>query len=239
MYDVLNVPASCIVDNVIYKKLFYENADLSAADKKLFSEGIEKITWRYSLKPDNCFVKPYKDAAREYGEVELIEVALTRQAGERRIAEIIMRTIPYPMLLVLQCENQTQLWAAHQRSSQNDSEKNVLEEPVCTGWMGSAEFGALREELDIRTLRHGNFYELYSDLVDRISIHNAQCIIHNCENLTGEQARELLAKRQATEAKIAALRAELKKETQFNRKVEINMEIKRLEATCHAESEKA
>ena len=45
----------------------------------------------------------------------------------------------------------------------------------------------------------------------------------------GEQARELLARRQATEAKIAALRAELKRETQFNRKVEINMEIKRLE----------
>jgi hypothetical protein len=60
-------------------------------------------------------------------------------------------------------------------------------------------------------------------------MHNSQCIIHNCENLTGEQARELLAKRQATEAKIAALRAELKRETQFNRKVEINMEIKILE----------
>lgn len=229
MYDALHIPAACKVDNVIYKKLFYENGVLSAADKKLFSEGIEKITWRYSLKPDNCFVKSYKDAAREYGEVELIEVALTRQAGERRIAEIIMRTIPYPMLLVLQCENQAQLWAAHQRSSQNDSEKNVLEEPVCTGWMDSAEFEALRAELDFRTLRHGNFYELYSDLVDRISIHNAQCIIHNCENLTGEQARQLLAKQQATEAKIAALRAELKRETQFNRKVEINMEIKRLE----------
>ncbi|WP_243112909.1 DUF4391 domain-containing protein [Caproiciproducens galactitolivorans] len=236
MYDALHIPAACKVDNVIYKKLFYENGVLSAADKKLFSEGIDKITWRYSLKPDNCFVKPYKDATREYGEVELIEVALTRQAGERRIAEIIMRTIPYPMLLVLQCENQTQLWAAHQRSSQNDSEKNVLEEPVCTGWMDSAEFGELSVELDFQTLRHGNFYELYSDLVDRISIHNArelmhnsQCIIHNCENLTGEQARELLAKRQATEAKIAALRAELKRETQFNRKVEINMEIKILE----------
>lgn len=229
MYENLHIPAACKVDNVIYKKLFYENGVLSAADKKLFSEGIDKITWRYSLKPDNCFVKPYRDATREYGEVELIEVVLTRQAGERRIAEIIMRTIPYPMLLVLQCESRTQLWAAHQRSSQNDSEKNVLEEPVCTEWMDSAEFGALRAELDFQTLRHGNFYELYSDLVDRISIHNAQFIIHNCENLTGEQARELLARRQATEAKIAALRAELKRETQFNRKVEINMEIKRLE----------
>ena len=228
MYDVLNVPAACIVDNLIYKKLFYENADLSAADKKLFAENINKITWRYSLKPENCFVKPYKDEVREYGEVEIIETALTRQAGEKRIAEIIMHTIPYPMFLVLKYEESAQLWAAHQRSSQNDSEKNVLEEPVCTAWLDSAELEKLSAALDFQKLRNGNFYELYSDMVDGISMFNA----HQSGMVAvadGDEARALLAQRQATEAKIAALRAELKKETQFNRKVELNMEIKRLE----------
>ena len=228
MYDVLNIPAACKVDNVIYKKLFYENADLSAADKKLFTENIEKITWRYSLKPESCFVRPYKDEVREYGEVEIIETALARQAGEKRIAEMIMRTIPYPMLLVLQCENQVQLWAAHQRSSQNDSEKNVLEELACTAWLDSTELEKLSVALDFQKLRNGNFYELYSDMVDGISVFNA----HQsgmAEVADGDEARALLAQRQATEAKIAALRAELKKETQFNRKVELNMEIKRLE----------
>ena len=44
-----------------------------------------------------------------------------------------------------------------------------------------------------------------------------------------EEARRLLAQQEQREAKIAALRVELKKETQFNRKVELNMEIKRLE----------
>jgi hypothetical protein len=228
MYDALNIPAACKVDNVIYKKLFYENADLSAADKKLFAENINKITWRYSLKPENCFVKPYKDEVREYGEVEIIETALTRQAGEKRIAEIIMHTIPYPMFLVLKYEESAQLWAAHQRSSQNDSEKNVLEEPVCTAWLDSAELEKLSAALDFQKLRNGNFYELYSDMVDGISVFNA----HQsgmAEVADGDEARALLAQRQATESKIAALRAELKKETQFNRKVELNMEIKRLE----------
>jgi len=228
MYGALNIPATCKVDNVIYKKLFYENADLSAADKKLFTENVDKITWRYSLKPDNCFVKPYKNEVREYGEVEIIETALTRQAGEKRIAEIVMRTIPYPMLLVLKYEESVQLWAAHQRNSQNDSEKNVLEESVCTAWLDSAELEKLSATLDFQKLRNGNFYELYSNMVDGISVFNAhQSGVAEVAN--GEAARALLAQRQATEAKIAALRAELKKETQFNRKVELNMEIKRLE----------
>ncbi|BAK98110.1 hypothetical protein OBV_09120 [Oscillibacter valericigenes Sjm18-20] len=228
MYGALKIPATCKVDNVIYKKLFYENADLSAAGKKLFTENVDKITWRYSLKPDNCFVKPYKDEVREYGEVEIIETALTRQAGEKRIAEIIMRTIPYPMLLVLKYEESVQLWAAHQRNSQNDSEKNVLEEPVCTAWLDSAELEKLSAALNFQKLRNGNFYELYSDMVDGISMFNAhQSGVAEVAN--GDEARALLAQRQAAEAKIAALRAELKKETQFNRKVELNMEIKRLE----------
>lgn len=45
----------------------------------------------------------------------------------------------------------------------------------------------------------------------------------------GDAAWALLVQRQATEAKISTPRAELKKETQFNRKVELNIEIKRLE----------
>lgn len=227
MYGALNIPATCKVDNVIYKKLFYENADLSAADKKLFTENIDKITWRYSLKPESCFVKPYKDQVREYGEVEIVEAALTWQAGEKRIAEIVMRTIPYPLLLVLKYEESVQLWAAHQRNSQNDSDKNVLEESAYTAWLDSAEFEKLSAALDFQKLRNGNFYELYSDMVDRIFVFNA----HQsgmAEVVDGGEARALLAQRQATESKIAALRAELKKETQFNRKVELNMEIKRL-----------
>lgn len=39
----------------------------------------------------------------------------------------------------------------------------------------------------------------------------------------------MLAQQERREAKIAALRAELKKETQFNPKMKLNMKIKRLE----------
>lgn len=33
MYKCLNIPDSCFIGNTIYKKLFYENADLSTNDK--------------------------------------------------------------------------------------------------------------------------------------------------------------------------------------------------------------
>ena len=49
------------------------------------------------------------------------------------------------------------------------------------------------------------------------------------EDLTGEEARQLLAQREQLEKEITAFRAELKEEAQFSRKVELNMRIKKLE----------
>ncbi|MEG1061957.1 MAG: DUF4391 domain-containing protein [Oscillospiraceae bacterium] len=226
-YDALQIPPACKVDKTIYKKMFYENAALSAADRSLFANGIEKATWLYCLKPETTHISPFCDNTREYGEVEVLEITLAADKGLRRMAEIAMRTIPYPMLLVFHLQENFQLWAAHLRNSQNDAAKCTLEEPVHTDWL-TAE-SPLWQALRLPGLRLGNMLTFYTDVVDVISIHNAQFIMHNSEDLTGEQARQLLAKQQATQAQIAALRARLKKETQFNRKVEINLEIKRLE----------
>ena len=49
------------------------------------------------------------------------------------------------------------------------------------------------------------------------------------DKLTGGEARSLLAQWERVEKEIAALLVDLKKETQFSRKVELNMKIKKLE----------
>ncbi len=49
------------------------------------------------------------------------------------------------------------------------------------------------------------------------------------DRLTGAEARELSAKIEDIEQRIINLRSKLKKESQFNRKMELNIEIKRLE----------
>lgn len=226
-YEKLNIPAACAVDKTIYKKMFYDNADLSKTDKALFTNGIDKVTWVYCLKTESIPIQPYRDEVRDYPEIEVLEVALAAEKGLRRMAEIIMRAIPYPMLLVFRLAEKAQVWAAHQRFNLADSEKVTLEEFVSTDWQRADS--PLWAALDARRMRFTNFFDFYTDWVDAISIHNAQFIISNYEGLTGDEARRRLKEQEARDAKIVALRAELKQETQFNRKVEINMEIKRLE----------
>lgn len=227
MYKCLNIPDNCFIGNTIYKKLFYENADLSTNDKSLFTDTINRVTWLYCLKPETINISAYKDEVREYPEVEVIEVLLHKDYKLKRIAEIIMRSIPYPMVLIFRLEGKVKFYVAHQRTNQSDSSKNTIEEFISTDWLESD--GALFDKLDIKQMRFTNFYALYSDIVDTISIYNLSTIIPTDDNITGAEARELSAQIEDIEQEITSLRAKLKKETQFNRKMELNIEIKRLE----------
>ncbi len=225
-YDALHIPAPCLVDKTIAKKMFSEAGDLSKADRALLSEVVEKITWKYCLKPETIPIQPYADEMRDYPEVEVLEVSLSAEKGLHRLAEIVMRAIPYPMLLVFRLEGRVQVWMAHQRLSLADRDKVTLEDFLSTPWQ--PEDAPYWTALDIRELRFTNFFDFYTDWVDRLSVRKAQEKVQTTDELTGEEARQLLARQEQVEKEIATLRAELKKETQFSRKVELNMRIKKL-----------
>src|SRR5690554_256931 len=203
-YKFLNIPDSCFIGITI-----------------------NKILWLYCLTPETINIPAYKDEVRDYPEIEVIEVLLHKEYKLNRIAEIIMRTIPYPMLLIFKLEDKRQFYVAHQRTNQSDSSKNTIEEFIATNWLESDS--ALFDKLDIKQMRFINFYTLYSDIVDAISIYRLSTIMPTDDRITGAEARELSAKIEDIEQEITSLRAKLKKETQFNRKMELNIEIKRLE----------
>ena len=156
-YDQLQIPAACIVDKTVAKKMFADNSDLSKGDKTLLSEAVEKITWKYCLKNELIPIQPYADEVRDYPEVEVLEVSLTAEKGLRRLAEIVMRAIPYPMLLVFRLGKRVQVWMAHQRLSLADREKATLQEFVSTPWQ--PEDSPFWTALDIRELRFTNFFD--------------------------------------------------------------------------------
>lgn len=226
-YMFLNIPNSCLIGNTIYKKFFYNNADFSSSDKALFTDAINKITWLYCLKPETININTFKDEVRDYPEIEVIEVLLNKEQKIKRIAEIIMRAIPYPMLLIFKLKGKILFNVAHQRINQSDPSKNTIEEFIATGWID--DDSDLFTRLNIKEMRFTNFYALYSDIVDAISIYNLSTIIPAKDNITGREARELSSKILDIEQEIISLRSRLKKEIQFNRKMELNVEIKKLE----------
>ena len=231
----LNVPASCEVNNTIFKKLFYENADMNKVDRDIFAEHIDKITWLYCLKPDSINILPHKDDIREYAEIEILEVKLNKETKTKRISEVIMRTIPYPMLLIFSYHESIQLVVAHQRINLSDSSKNTIEEFILTEWIDfenlTAKDQKLLNSLELKGLSHINFYRLYSDIVDRIIVYNASELTVgyiDVENVT--KVKEVYDEVGKLDKEIENLRMKIKRETQINRRVELNVAIKKLEA---------
>lgn len=218
-FDFLNIPDSAVMGKTVFKKLFYENAELSKTYVNRIKDNIDRVDWLYSLRPDTVNVLPYQDDIREYSEIEVLLVELRKSSDIKRMAEIIMRAIPYPMLLIFRYENKVLYGVSNQRTSQTDVSQNVIEELIVT------DFVSLEEKvIDFKQYSYSNFYAMYCDLVDSIILYNAS-LRFEIETMDAAQAKYKLERLQKYESEIEKLEMKIKKETQFNRKMEINMEL--------------
>ncbi|MDZ4171401.1 MAG: DUF4391 domain-containing protein [Methanobacteriaceae archaeon] len=231
--EFLDIPASCDVNNVIFKKLLYEKMELKKADRDILTKYVDKILWCYSLKENNINIKKFKDEKLEYDEIEFINVYLKAPNKLKRLADIIMRIIPYPMLLSFEYGNEIRIFTGHQRISLADNSKNTIEEYIYTDWIDLNNLDEIDKELfeglKLQNLSFTNFYSFYNDIIGAI-------IKYNTSKLSGgssivlpiDEMKNIYDEIKAIDYEIDILRSQIQKETQFNRMVELNMEIKRL-----------
>lgn len=225
IYETLGLPEKARVDRVVFKKQFYENAALSTADRKQF-DNVEKIYWRYALKSENAFIQPYADDEREYDEIEVIEANVGGEKSVRRLAEIIFHAIPYPMLLFFRRNGKAALFMGKIRSSQADGAKMAVEEIQSSAWL--EEDAPLWEAMALPKMNTANFWALYQNWFDVLSRYNLEVKTGIVAAHSGEEARAVLQRLEQIDKEIASLRAEMKREFQFNRKMDMNMEIQKL-----------
>jgi len=237
LYDKLGIPESCHLGKRVFKKLFHENTKLGATDKRAFREDIDTIIWQYTLKTSTIPIQEYEDEQREYQEVAVLQVDSRTQNRTNRIAEIIHRSIPYPLIIIFSFRNMCALSLAHKRFSQAEKGAIVAEDFITTDWIDLSAPTPVQKaflaSLALADLSHTHFFAFYSALADRL-------VALDCSRLTGEyrikgtavrreQRRYRLSRCHELELQIAEQRASIKAETQFNRKVELNTKIKALE----------
>ncbi len=217
------IDKKCQTNTFFPKKDLIAGAANSSSDKALITQEISKITITHQMHPGNTNINGYKDDIREYPHIVFMTVLIKQPKKSKQIAELILRSIPYPLVITFECDDKYQIWTAHQRTNKNDADKNTLEEIISSEWLDMDE-----NILDVSKMNMTNFYILYCDIVDAISVVNVRKIVSN-EDLSGEEARDIINKTNALDTQINALRAKLKKETQFNNKVALNIQIKKLE----------
>jgi hypothetical protein len=237
LYERMAIPDTCHLGKRVFKKLFHENAKLGATDKKAFREDIDIITWVYTLKPSTISIQAFEDKQREYHEVAILQIDLKTLNRTNRVAEVIHRAIPYPLVIVFAFKTMCALSLAHKRFSQAEKGAIVAENFIITGWIDLAAprpvQQAFLDSLAVSDLPHTHFFAFYSALMDRL-------VALDCARLTDKYRleststkhqfrRDRLAICHELEIQIAEHKVSIKKETQFNRQVELNMKMKELE----------
>lgn len=228
MLDYLNLPDSTIADKVITKSIF-ELAEISNSDKKLLSKDVDRIVWEYRISQDNTNILPYCTDTLDYSEIQIISVYLKQRAHVGRIADLILSSFQYPLLVVFHELSESLFVAAHVRINQNDRSRLVVEDVVKTKWIDNNHIPY--DVLNTTGMRSTNMYNFYSDIFNAVVRVSAESeVTIDCE-LSPEEYRTLLNLISTVDEEVAALRSQLKKEDQFNRQMELNNKIKELLAT--------
>jgi hypothetical protein len=235
--NALAIPDEALVEQRVPKKLLLEQGAPTAADKRQIQDGIEEMTWVAALKPINIGVPAFQDAVREYLEIAILTVALRPTAKPPRLIELIHRAIPYPLVLVTEHRDAVNLSLAHKRWSQGEAGRVVIEDvrqvPLNLD-TPSAEEASFLASLAVSRLPARDLFALYDGLLERLAALEAAQITGDFvpPDSAGRASalRDGLDTHARLQRDLAVLRTQAKKEKQLNRRVELNLEIKRLEA---------
>ncbi len=236
--DALALPAAARVSQRVPKRLLTEHGAPTAADKRKIQDGIDELVWVAALKPTNIGVPAFRDAAREYLEIAVLTASLRPDAKALRLAELIHRAIPYPVFLVTTLGVAVSVSVAHKRWSQAEHGQVVVDDVLASAPFSPAapapDEAAFLASLAVAQLPRGDLFALYQGWHDRLAALEAAGIkgafVPPASSAAAQALRDSLDAHGAITAEIIALRAQAERETQINRRVELNLELNRLEA---------
>jgi hypothetical protein len=207
-------PQQAEVNRTVPKNKIYAHAKPSRSIRDRFVSQVGEIIWKYKLAPETVNV-PAKGIAQE---IQVFEVAL--KGGE--LAEDVLRTldkaIPSLLFFELAFERRVRFAAAYKRPSEANSRKSVVEAYFETPWQPANE---PRPPLPVALDLAG----LYEQMLHRHMLASPMALAPRPgEPLQSMADRASLIR--AKENECRQLEARIKKEIQFNRKVELNSALR-------------
>ena len=193
---MVNFPASTIVDRRVPKQSFYDSLSISLGLKRAFVDQISLILWRNKLAESTLAISAGKDIQ----EIQVFELQLRQKELDSRILSAIAGAIPYKIVFVLVFDGEAQAWM------------EVCGTFYCSEWQPLKEFVLKLEGL--------NLDMVYANLARQISGGRL--------GVEGDiaDAVERDKRRQKLEREIVALEKRVNTEKQYNRRVEMNMDLK-------------
>lgn len=205
---MFQLPSSTLVNRKIPKNKFYEKLRANHHLKELFTEQVESILWKHKLSKDTIRLEPKEDIE----EIQIFEVHLKERTYSLDLLRSIDKAIPYPILHVLMYDSQAKLAIAYKERNQTDDNRSVVRSYHETDWQPI-------ESIKLDILQGLDLKAVYENIIRQLLPIKVKPEIE----LTAVLERQAQIDKLTQECE--RLESKMRAEKQFNRKVELNMEL--------------
>ena len=205
----ISYPKQAVFGRVLPKNKIYEHSGATSAVREMFVRQVEQIVWKFKLAPEtiNLASKP------GVPELQVFAIQLKAPALNHEVLRCIDGAVQFPIIFELTFEGKTQVVAAFKRPSESDSNRWVVSDYFSTEWMpNDGARVAMPVALDLEVL--------YEQLLQRL----IPLPIRQNETLAELVSR--VEHLRLKENEVQKIISKLAKEKQFNRKVEINGQLR-------------
>jgi hypothetical protein len=211
MSALYSFPKAAVFGRMLAKSKIYAHATPTVRVKELFVKEVEKIIWSYKLSPSTINLA----ASNGIQEIQVFSILLRTGELSQEVLHTIDKAIPSPILFELKYGGKIKYAASYKRPSEADKRKWVVSSYFFSNWMkedGSAI------ELPVVL----NMGALYQSLLTSLS---------PLPFRQGEKLDDLVTKvdlLRVKERETEKVESRIKKEKQFNRRVELNRALNAL-----------
>jgi Domain of unknown function (DUF4391) len=205
-------PQQAAFDRILPKNKIYAHAKPSRRLQQRFTEDVAQIVWKYKLAPETIRLPARSDIE----EIQVFAVTLKEPAEDDLTEDVLRcidRAIRFPIIFEVIAPERLRVVAAYKRSSEADSAKWVVGDYFMSAWFPKdAPRVPLPVALDLAAL--------YTHILRRLMPHPPR------DGETLQAHADRLAAIDSLENEHRTLETQLNREKQFNRKVEINAQLR-------------
>lgn len=222
-------PRAAAFGRVIPKNKIYEHSGAKTALKELFVRQVHQVVWTHKLAPETINL----EATEQVAEIQVFRVISRAAMPDHEILRAMDRAIPFPLIFEIVHEHRIRMAAAYKRPSEAGGDCWVVGEYFESEWTPKGtpraplplalNLGVLYEKL-LSPLVEGQTARLFSGMTQTQQAPLPRAVVERPVPLQERIERAEAIRRQARE--VERLKARLARTKQFNRRVEVNAELR-------------
>ena len=212
-------PQQAKVDRLIPKNKFYEQGKANTKIEQLFVNQVENIRWAYKLASSTIHLQDQEDLK----EIQIFRVKSRVEDLDVSILSFIDKLILTPIIFEVVYQDKVKVVATYKRLNQADKTKAVIGQYYASEWLEDHD----RIELPLY-LKLADLYEHF--IAQILPIASSKDQEDDDESVSIELQLQKAQQLENLQKQLDKLKSKLRTEKQFNRKVELNNQIRLLGA---------